>query len=180
MNEFVVPPTLDIFHTKIQRRIWDKFWRNVNKGNYNALSDEESHVIRELHLDRLRGRFTQFADDGTFGLPIRLTDGTEFLSGYNRIVVGDHGAYIEFDENELLVSIQTKKGQEWRENDQYDCKYHWKQPVTKDENGIDIGRNVKIYYQIKKVKYADYLTKMMYVDPYEVMDSTGFIEDDVL
>lgn len=180
MNKFFVPPTLEIFHTRDQRRIWDKFWRNVNKDNYNALTENESQIIRELHLERLRGHFKQFATDGTFALPIRLTDGTELLSGYNRIVTGDHGSYIEFDENDLLLPIRTKKGQEWRESEEYDCKYYWKQPVTKDKDGNDVGRNVKIYYQIKKVKYANYLTKMMYIDPHEVMDSCGIIKDDIL
>ena len=171
MNKFYVPPTLTIFHTREQIRIWDKFWYNANKANYNALTDEESKIMREIHLDRLRERFKQFAEDGTFVLPIRLTDGTEFLRGYSRIVVSDHGAHLEFGENDLLLRLQTKKGQEWREDDNYDCNYHWKQPVTKDEDGNDVGRNVKIYYQTKKVKYAEYLTNMMYINLHEVIDS---------
>jgi len=168
MSGFVVPPDIEIFHTKSQRRIWDKFWRNVNKGNYNVLTEEESLVIRDIHSERLKAHYKQYSVDGTLALPIRLQDGTPFLSGYRRIVVGDHGAYIEFEEKDLLLPIQTKKGQEWRENENYECKYHWKQPVTNDT-----PRNVKIYFQTKRVKYADYLTSMYYVDPYEVTDSVG-------
>lgn len=179
MNEFFVPPSLNIFHTKEQGRIWGKFWRNVNRGKYNCLTDEESEVLRGLHEERLRSRFQQFALDGTLGLPIKLQDGTEFLSGYNRIVIGDHGPYIEFEKKDLLLDIREKPGQEWRRDERYECKYLWKQPVTQDEDGEVVGRNVKIYHQIKKVKYADYLTNMMYVDPYEVMDSTGYVDNDI-
>lgn len=164
-----------IFPEKEYHRIWNKFWNNADNGNYNTLSDDESITIRHIHKELLKLHFVDYKATGAFNLPVRLNDGTPLLNGYNRIVIGNHGAYIEFDADNLLLPIQTKKGQEFREHENYKCKYHWKNPIV---NGMPI--DVKIYYQIEKVKYADYLVGMYYIDPYEILHTEPITDFDLL
>lgn len=91
-------------------------------------------------------------------------DGTQVCIGYNRVVIGDYGAFIEIRPEQMCMdNIQCKKGQEYRINDKrYACnvKYHWLTP--KDHS------DCKIYYQQKEVSYADYKAGMYYISPYEM------------
>lgn len=91
-------------------------------------------------------------------------NGALVANGFIRIVVGDYGAFIEFSKaqaNESLLIIAP--GQEYRVNDpKYsNVKYHW---YTIDDNS-----NVKIYYQKRRVLYADYKPGMYYVSVHEVV-----------
>jgi len=95
-----------IFPEKEYHRIWNKFWNNAENGNYNSLSDEESIVIRHIHTELLKLHFADYKASGALHLPIRLNDDTAILNGYNRIVIGNHGAYIEFDTNNLYDYIK--------------------------------------------------------------------------
>jgi hypothetical protein len=104
--------------------------------------------------------------------------------GYNRIVYGDHGPYIEFDKHHIKCKLVSKFGQELdfdnppRNTDYY---YWWLMiPEISD---------VKIYFQLRDVKdlpnaptrddglphsfnrkegYADYKVGMYYVSPWQV------------
>ena len=97
-------------------------------------------------------------------------DEKQFLKDIKRVVVGAHGPYIEFEESDLYfgLTLEVTKGQEWRIHDsRYLVKYHCLNPVGHP--------NVKIYKQIREVKYADYKVGMLYVDfcafdvvPYEI------------
>lgn len=164
-----------IFLEKDQHRIWNKFWNGAEGENYNSLTADESISIRHIYTELLKHNFSDYKDPGAFNLPIRLNDGTPLLNGYNRIVIGNHGAYIEFDAHNLLLPIQTKIGQEFREQETYKCKYHWKNPLV---NGAPV--DVKIYYQIDKVNYADYLVGMYYIDPYEIQHTPPSTDFDLL
>lgn len=152
-----------IFTDREDTRIWDKFWNHASNGDYNSLTQDESKIIRHIHRRLLNHHFMDYRLGGRFDLPLKLMDGTPLLDTYHRLVIGDHGAYIEFDFENLLLPIQTKLGEEYRETENYKCKYHWKNPIV---NGLPI--DVKIYYQIERVKYADYMVGMYYVDPYEL------------
>lgn len=117
-----------------------KFYRDVNDEFMN------------WHIDRFR-KFTQQLSFLTKGLTIK---GVKIASKYTRVVTGGHGPYIEFTEEDLLFKPVTKKGQEWRTEPKYaHCKYEW---LTHPE--LDI----KIYKQKHKVKYADYVPGMFYID----------------
>jgi len=93
--------------------------------------------------------------------------------GYNRIVYGDHGPYVEFDREhfklELFPKFNTKCPQ--------DAYYEW---MTVHED-----QNLKVYRQLREVRnlpnppspgfrgnrvegYADYLTGKYYIDPYSI------------
>ena len=80
-------------------------------------------------------------------LPILCTKtGTVVCNGYTRIVVGDYGAFIEFDKEQAnFDKYIIAPGQEYRVNDpkySKNVKYIW---MT-----IADGSNIKIYKQKKK------------------------------
>lgn len=114
-----------------------------------------------------------------------LPDGTIFAIGYNRIVYGDHGPYLEFARQHILCKMYSKYGNLVDYNNlpdlNYKYFYFWLYP---EEN-----ENIKIYLQIKPVTnlsnapkredkkpsafnrmegYADYKRGMFYVDPYSL------------
>lgn len=146
-----------------------------NKNNFNILkiqeklSDKYKYYPLEKELsEKYRKFFTEnipscFEINGS-NTPIYSFDNTIISNGYNRIVVGDYGAFIEFDENQACIeNYKIKEGQEYRiEDKKYSkyVKYIW---LTAKDNS-----DVKIYLQKKKVSYADYRPKMYYVSPYEV------------
>ena len=85
-------------------------------------------------------------------------------NGYDRIVIGDYGAFIEFSEEHIASDFTIKAGQEYRVNDEKykkNIKYIW---LT-----IGDGSNIKIYLQKRKVSYADYKPKKYYVSVHEVL-----------
>jgi hypothetical protein len=88
--------------------------------------------------------------------------GTIICSSYERIVIGDYGAYVEFSSEQANKAVFTiAPGQEYRLEERYkNCKYIW---LT-----IADGSEVKIYYQKHTVDYADYKPKYYYVSVHEV------------
>jgi hypothetical protein len=84
-------------------------------------------------------------------------DGTQFSNGYERIVHGGRGAYVELTKEQIVVSLKshfnTKVPDEIIPEPFY---YHWLEPF---------GRKEKIYWQIRTVKYADYKTGYYYISP---------------
>lgn len=87
---------------------------------------------------------------------------TLICSNFNRIVIGDYGAFVEFlSEQANKESFIIAPGQEYRLFPRYNnVKYIW---LT-----ISDSSNVKIYYQKNTVKYADYIPKRYYVSVHEV------------
>lgn len=92
-------------------------------------------------------------------------DGTQLCNGYERIVIGDYGAFVEIAPAHILRNnIRCKAGQEYRYADERfakNVKYLW---LTVADNS-----DCKIYFQKKKVEYADYVPGMYYISPYEVV-----------
>lgn len=126
---------------------------------YKPLSKELSEKYRQFYIDNL-----------PVGLSIEGSDtvlctktGTVVCNGYTRIVVGDYGAFIEFDEEQAnFDEYIIAPGQEYRVNNprySKNVKYIW---MT-----IPDGSNIKIYKQKKKVSYADYKSGMYYISPHE-------------
>ena len=89
--------------------------------------------------------------------------GNLICSKYNRIVIGDYGAYVEFDENDAyLDNFKIKEGQEFRLEKRYEkCKYIWL--TTKNKNS-----STKIYLQRGTVAYADYIPGKYYISITEI------------
>lgn len=144
--------------TEQESKIWDKFWGNVAKGNYNSLTSAESSIMRKVHQRRILATFGHSGAGFTNTLTL---DGVTFSSGFQRLVIGDHGPYIEMDSIGILT--QPKLGQEWRIMSRT-AKYEWHIPLHL--------REVKIYRQLNPVGYADYRVGMFYVCPYELFNVT--------
>lgn len=87
--------------------------------------------------------------------------GNLICNGFNRIVIGDYGLYIEFTKEQAGEFI-TATGQEYRDTEKYKyCKYSWLQSSIED--------NTMIYLQKNTVDYADYKPGMYYVSVYDVV-----------
>lgn len=99
-------------------------------------------------------------------VPLYTSSGSLISNGYDRIVVGDYGAFIEFDyDNAITDSFVIAPGQEYRVCDERyskNVKYIW---LT-----INDGSNVKIYHQRKGVSYADYKAGKYYISVHEVFN----------
>lgn len=96
--------------------------------------------------------------------PLYSASGTMICTGYQKIVIGDYGAFVEITPEQIFQdALMCKKGQEYRyEDERYakNVKYLWL--TTKDSS------DCKIYLQRKCVDYADYIPGMYYISPFEV------------
>lgn len=126
---------------------------------YKPLPKELSEKYRQFYIDNLPEGLSIEGSDTV----LCTKTGTVVCNGYTRIVVGDYGAFIEFDEEQAnLDEYIIAPGQEYRVNNprySKNVKYIW---MT-----IPDGSNIKIYKQKKKVSYADYKSGMFYISPHE-------------
>jgi len=134
----------------------------AKKHGYIKLNNKLSREVREKYLVNLPGCLDI---NGNKDFKIYTLSNTLIANGYNRIVIGDYGAFIEFDNSQIIRDkIIVKHGEEYRFNDSSymkNIKYYW---LTAIDNS-----NIKIYYQKRIVSYADYKPKMFYVTPYEII-----------
>jgi hypothetical protein len=90
-------------------------------------------------------------------IPLYFLDGIPFASGYERVVHGGRGAYVELTRDQILVSLKSHFDQEVPgEISPEPFYYYWLDPE---------GRKEKIYWQINTVKYADYKIGYYYISP---------------
>ena len=132
----------------------------ADKYGYLPLPPDLSAKCRQFFKDNIP-EFLKFEGDSK-GLYTK--SGSLICNQYDRIVVGDYGAFIEFSEENIGNEFIIQPGQEYRVNDQKyskNIKYIW---LTIDDNS-----QVKIYKQKRKVRYADYLPKKYYVSVHEVL-----------
>lgn len=91
-------------------------------------------------------------------------DGTLIAKGYDRIVIGHYGAFIEISPDDMVMdNIVVKRGQEYRiNNPKYSerVKYQWF--TARDRS------DCKLYFQQKGVTYADYKPNKWYISPFEI------------
>lgn len=92
-----------------------------------------------------------------------LQDQTLFAVQYNRVVRGERGDYIEFEKEHILLPLFSR----FINNDLEDlvrlgCYYQWLFPAGHE--------NIKVYFQLKAVKYADYIPGKYYVSVTEFKD----------
>lgn len=96
--------------------------------------------------------------------PLYSLDGVLLCNKYKRIVIGDYGAFIEVENDDIIIeNLKVKPGEEYKINDPRFAervKYFWYIPKT--------GYQTKCYFQQKSVDYADYQPNCWYVSPYEV------------
>jgi len=84
-------------------------------------------------------------------------DGVLFAKGYERVVHGGRGDYIELTKDQIVVELRSKFKQPLPEavSDE-PFYYYWLVPIGRDE---------KIYLQCRTVNYADYKIGYYYISP---------------
>lgn len=131
----------------------------ADKYRYKPLPPGASDYFRQLYIENLPKGFKLSGDNR----PLYTQHGCLVCTGYRRIVVGDYGAFVEFDDKQAnLLMFRVQPGQEFRLNDinySKNVKYNWL--TVKD------GSDIKIYQQKKTVLYADYIPGMYYISPNE-------------
>lgn len=134
----------------------------AKKFNYKNLDPESSKVMREFYT----GNIPEFLNTkGSDSQILYTVNGSEITKGYCRVVVGDYGAFVEFEKLYNPDIVVIKPGQEYRVNNpRYSnhCKYNWMTILD--------GSDVKIYYQKRAVTYADYIPGKYYVSVHEIKD----------
>ena len=136
---------------KIEAKLADKY-------GYQKLPQDLSKKYRQFFLENI--------PDGLLvcgGGALKTTLGSTICNKYRRIVIGDYGAFVEFERVPDGTRFIIAPGQEYRVYDERyrkNVKYVW---LT-----IPDGSNIKIYHQKKGVAYADYIPGMYYVSVHEV------------
>lgn len=118
-----------------------------SKTYYEPLPKDESKLIRNY--------YESLIDLPINGSDIRILNECDTVigNGYKRIVVGDYGAYFEFDEEQIERGNIKQK---WDGEPKYGIKYIWM--ITKDD------AKTKVYWQKDTVDYADYKIGCFYMD----------------
>ncbi len=127
----------------------------------------------------------KISEEGNPSDKFYLPNGDLLCEGYDRIVYGDHGPYLEFSLNHLKAQLYSKFGNKVDTDnlpgEDYKYYYFWLTPRG--------NPGIKIYLQIKTVHnlpnaprredgkrssfnraegYADYKRGFFYVDPYSL------------
>jgi hypothetical protein len=138
----------------------------VSKYRYAKLQVDLSNKYRKIYEDTLPEDLKKLhMIQGIKEISLFSTHHTQISTGFERIVIGDYGAFIEFNRTQIVKeNICCAPGQEYRYKDEKykkRVKYYWY--TTKDESGC------KIYFQQRIVSYADYRPGYYYISPYEIL-----------
>lgn len=90
-------------------------------------------------------------------VPLYFKDGMQFSSGYERVVHGGRGDYVELTKEQIVVSLKSKFNNPIPKEIQNEPYYYYYL--------VPEGRTEKVYWQIKTVKYADYKIGYYYISP---------------
>ena len=132
----------------------------AKKFHYNKLPPNLSKKIRDVYEKNIPSYYKENGNNYTYYslgyIPI--------CKGFNRIVIGDYGAFIEFTpEQACKENFIIEPGQEYRLEDRYKntIKYIWYRANSLTDT--------KIYYQLNTVTYADYKPGMYYISVYDLI-----------
>ena len=90
-------------------------------------------------------------------LELKTNFNTTIANKYERVVIGQRGPYVEFTSNQILCDkLFIPKNQLYRLSDP---KIYYIEFRTNDSS------NVKVYYQMRTVAYADYKIGYFYISP---------------
>lgn len=104
--------------------------------------------------DKKQIQISPTGDDSTVFL---TKNGCRLAQGYNRVVFGGRGAYVEFKPKHVFhTNIHIPENQLFRLSDP---RIYYIEFRSGDE------ANVKVYYQMRTVAYADYKIGMFYICP---------------
>lgn len=117
---------------------------------YKRLDPEKSKLARDFYARNLP---SLEKDKCIFVKDIELS------KGFERIVIGDYGAYIEINADQINIkALKIESGQAFRTRLDFKGKYIW---YTTDAGA-------KIYHQLRGVSYADYKPGKFYISPYDI------------
>jgi hypothetical protein len=138
-----------MFWSYVNRGTYQKFVRDLQLTHNEADIAEINRSIRHIYLNSIAHDFPELGEIslGSDGSTINVQNDSElrrFEPTFTRLMVGNHGAYIEFEEP-IDRGIFIRR-----------ClQYNWYE-----------RNDVKLYEQFKTVNYADYKIGMWYVDMY--------------
>lgn len=138
------------------------------KFNYNPFNEVDSKNLRIKYSTYLPNYFLK--ENKNNNNKLHAKDGTLIADKYDRIVIGDYGAFVEIDEKDIhMENLMIKEGEEYRFSPKYheNIKYEWYRPKTID---------AKLYHQVRTVSYADYRPNKWYISPYETLEGKGYIK----
>jgi hypothetical protein len=143
-----------IFHAQVVLR--ELFYRERNKV---VLADFGSQVIPETpsKIEPVEARLTIAACGDAVNLYSK--SGTMLVTGYERVVFGKRGPYLEMTEAQM-VSRNLRHCDEQRH-------VYFKEFRSTDDS------NVMVYHQRRKVAYADYRVGMWYISPDDLVTQDG-------
>lgn len=127
----------------------------AQKYSYKKLPESLSNIVQSVYASTL----PEFLNHHQ---PLYTLNGTCICNDFERIVIGDYGAYVEYSPAQANKdNYIIAPGQEYRLEPRYsNVKYIW---LT-----ISDDSDIKIYYQKHPVTYADYKPEYYYVSVYEV------------
>jgi len=92
-------------------------------------------------------------------IPLFVNYPNLIASGYQRVVIGQRGPYVEFTKNQIIdTELYIPKSQLYRLSDP---KVYYIEFRT-------VEKNIKVYYQMRSVAYADYLLNHFYISPFDL------------
>ena len=78
-------------------------------------------------------------------------------TGFNRVVHGERGSYVEFETEHLIKeNVSIPNNQKWRTTSKWHKKVYYYEYRTNDDS-------IMLYFQRKTVSYADYIVGKWYV-----------------
>jgi len=119
---------------------------------YKPLPPAESKIIRDHYESELD--ISVVGDDNC---KVYNTAGTLIAIGYKRVVIGDYGAYVEFEPKHMK---RNNIKQKWPGVPKRKVKYIWMESCDPTKT--------KIYWQQGVVGYANYIEGNYYVAPEDV------------
>jgi len=89
--------------------------------------------------------------------------GILIASGYNRVVIGERGPYIEFERKHFTLNskLTIPSSQKWRTKPT-NLIYYLEFRICPEKD------NIKVYFQKKVVDYADYKIGKFYISPFNL------------
>lgn len=98
-------------------------------------------------------------------LQLKTSSGTVICDCYERVVVGQRGPYVELTKNQINEKcLYIPSGQLYRLTDP---RIYYIEFRTSDES------NIKVYYQMRTVAYADYKIGYFYISPSDLQKANG-------
>ena len=114
-------------------------------------------------MNKYKEMLTIPLEDGS-NIPLCVNVPYVISHGYNRVVIGQRGPYVEFNKNQIIDSkLYIPNSQLYRLSDP---KVYYIEFRTNDFDA-------KVYYQMRSVAYADYKIGCFYISPNDLYKVDG-------